>query len=392
MRVAILKEYCDPFGPWCSVRYRETTPIELLSVWPFKTSYFEMTTLLKADWYVLPVLNSESWFARATGFDAAERRRVFDKYVRGIVAPDDLPLADYDVVISLNITIVPPRDSKALFCYYLEEHADVLFCSSLRGPLAGYDLFLDHMGWSTSRLVRLPQSIFCPYARDPATMRAYFCGEKEDIVWIDARTVMRLAKSDLWNGRCDETARELADRLQVPVQYKGDLYRGFWKVDDPPRWSESVEFLRKLGRCKFYISLFASGPGQGLAEAASLGSICIGNARIPYHRMICHPFCLCRNIAEAISRVHELVGSPSLQEEVVGWQDERISKSFSDGVIGLLSSALDMKRNTRRGWERVSDRLVSMQWDVWSLGGAARYLWDRYRTAAAARLTKLLRR
>ena len=48
LRVALLKQELDVFGPWSSIRWDQTTPLGLFDVWPNKASNWEMTWRVKS--------------------------------------------------------------------------------------------------------------------------------------------------------------------------------------------------------------------------------------------------------------------------------------------------------------------------------------------------------
>ena len=54
LKVAFIKQVLDVHGPWSTVLWKDTTPRQLLDVWPGKATFWEMTCCLQADWYVIP--------------------------------------------------------------------------------------------------------------------------------------------------------------------------------------------------------------------------------------------------------------------------------------------------------------------------------------------------
>ena len=47
-----------------------------------------------------------------------------------------------------------------------------------------------------------------------------------------------------------------------------------------------------------------------------------------YHRLLCHPHCLCGDIAEMPDKLHVLMSSTSLQVEVLEFQDRALREHF----------------------------------------------------------------
>jgi len=342
----MIKEQADPFGPWSSVRYPAERPELLLSRWPFKSAYFEMTTLLQADWYIIPQQDPRSWFARRVALYAPERQRLFDAYVTGITALSSIPLDAYDVILCFNPMIRPPRASKALFTYFLHEHVDPLYPRSLKRVRFGFDLFLDHLMHSAPEVFSLPQSLRFPYLRNPKLVRSVAGVSKEDAVWLDAKTVMWMSgDSSLWTDRSERSAHELSGRWGLPLRVRRQLYRGFWRIEDPPRWTDALEYLADLGKCRYFVSLSTGGAGQALTDAASLGCICIGSDKLAYHRMVCHPVLLCRDMGQAEHRLRQVIRSPQLQQEVVDWQNRMLEARFAQEPLALLERAVRLKQS-----------------------------------------------
>lgn len=344
MKVALIKEQTDPFGPWGTMAYPHDDPGRLLDRWPFKSVYFELTLLLEADWYVIPLQDDRSWFARNAALGGEGRRAIFDRHVTDIVKPEDIPFDRYDVVICFNPILRPPAGTRPLFAYFLHEHVDPLYVRSLGKVTEGYDLFLDHLLYASPHLRGLPQSVGFPYLRSPGPLRRIAGEAKEDRVWMDAKTVMEMACGEsLWDARCDRAVDEIAGKAGMPVHVRRDLYRRFWGIDDPPRWNDARDYFRELARCRYVVSVATGGAGQTLADAASLGAVCLGSRRLAYHRLIVHPSCLCRDAGDALRRIRELAAAPAMREEILRHQEAALSIHFDSRPRQLLRDAADLK-------------------------------------------------
>lgn len=118
-----------------------------------------------------------------------------------------------------------------------------------------------------------------------------------------------------------------------------------WGVHDPPRWSDTAEYFGELAKCRYYVAVGEmAGAGQGLAEAAALGSLCVGQTDRAYHRLLCHPLCLCEDMAQMPSKLRNLAGSPDLQREVASLQDENLVEHFYKRPLDSLAKAIEMKK------------------------------------------------
>ena len=149
-------------------------------------------------------------------------------------------------------------------------------------------------------------------------------------------------------GLTEDAARQIAARLAgylgLPVRFR--LFRNglYSALPDPPRWGDALAYLTQLADCRYYVSLFAFGPGQALVDAASVGALVFGTARLPYHRLICHPACLCADLEELPRRFRQVCQSANLQAEVHAWQDTALQTHFNTAPRNLLAEAINRKR------------------------------------------------
>lgn len=350
MKVALVKQVLDVFGPWSSVLWNDTDPRRLFDVWPSKAFLWETTCLLEADWYIIPQ-RIVTGYAREAVFQHPGREEIIKKHTKNVFLPTEIPFEQYDLVITFDPILDVPAPSRTLFAYYCQEHWDEPYRESLREPIGNYDLFLAHMMDSKPKLTRLPQAISFPYLRAPDVVRSVFPVEKQEVVWIDWRTFMTLSFaefSDPWNEGCEQAAERLQQVLPLPIQYRGKLYENTYGVSDPPMWGDAAHYLEAVGSCKYYVAVGRiAGAGQGLGDAASLGCICIGQQDKAYHRMICHPSCLCADMTDMPAKVRKVAFSRDLQQEVLAWQDEALRKKFVEEPLALLKEALHMKCQDR---------------------------------------------
>ena len=348
LRVALVKQTLDLFGPWSGVKWAQTSPVELFGVWPSKAVYWELTCMLGADWYIVPQCPGGD-YTRLAVDSFPGRAEVIRKYTKNVTPVEEVPFHDYDLIISFDAILDIPRDSHyPVFCYYAQEHWDRLYTSSLCRPAKGYDLFLAHMMDSSSTLCKLPQSVSFPYLHDPDLVRSTFRGEKKEVVWAEWRTLMSLGmrdSGDPWSAVGDAAASRLEGVLELPVRYQSRLHGQTYGFADPPLWGDAAVYLRALAECKYFLSVGGRiGGGQGLAEAAAAGCICVGQEDRAYHRLLCHPSCLCADIAEMPTRLKAVRESRGLQEEVLMWQDEKLRSHFQKEPLALLAAAVEMKR------------------------------------------------
>jgi hypothetical protein len=346
LKAALVKQAYDVFGPWSGVLWKDISPKKLFDVWPGKAVYWELTCLLQADWYIVPQATDNDYIRdlRKWRPDLAE---IIRKYTRNITAPEHIPFDDYDLAIVFDACLAPPASSRTLFAYYAQEHWDALYTQSLQKPARGYDLFLAHMMDAEGAINSLPKAISFPYLHDLELTRSAFPVQKQDAVWVDWRTLMTLAMrevSESWTKDADAAAARLQELVGLPVRHRGRYFIQAYGVYDPPAWGDAALYLQALAGCKYYISVGrVAGAGQGLSEAASAGCLCIGQGENVYHRLICHPACLCDDIAEMPSRLNAIAHSKNLQAEILSWQDQALGKHFQRGPLEFLQKAIQIK-------------------------------------------------
>lgn len=362
MKTALIKQVLDVFGPWASVKWEDTTPEKLFEVWPGKAVYWELTCMLQGDWYVIPQA-AQSDYTRVAVQSVPGRADAMRKYTKNVVPLSEIRLDDYDLVITFDAILDVPVGHAALFAYYAQEHWDRLYIDSLTKPRGNYDLFLAHMMDSECDLGSLPQAISFPYLHDPALLRRYFPVPKQDIVWVEWRTLMALAVKDSglqpWCAEAEKAGVRLGELLELPVRYRGTAMARTYAFADPPSWGDAAKYLRELAECKYFVSVGGRlGAGQGLGEAAAAGCICVGQRDSAYHKLICHPACLCADMGEMYERLIRVARSEALQGEVLAWQEAALQKHFFAGPMQMLESAREMK-SAGRQQGRVSSGLGS---------------------------------
>jgi hypothetical protein len=352
VRVAFIKQLLDVFGPWSTMLWEDTTPRQLLDVWPCKATFWEMTCFLKADWYIIPQQLSSDYTQQAV-LSIPGRAEMVTRHTRNVVAPEEIPFEQYDLVVTFDPILAVPADSSALFAYFVVEHWDRLYQQALREPRGRYDLFLAHMQDAPKNLASLPQALAFPYLRDPDTVQAVFPVEKEDAVWADFRTLTTLGMAEtygLWVDTGHAAAKRLEETLRLPVRYKDSTNEQPYNVSDPPTWGDAVSYFDAMARCRYYVGVGTiAGAGQAICDAASLGCLCIGQQEKAFHRLICHPAALCAGMVELPRRLRAIAGSRDLQEEIRAWQDAALRDFFQQRPLALLEEAISLKSRSRAG-------------------------------------------
>jgi hypothetical protein len=350
LRTALVKQVLDVFGPWAGVKWKDTSPQRLFEAWPGKALYWELTCMLEADWYVIPQA-SHGDYTRVAVDQFPGRAEAIRKHTKNVTPAGRIPFDEYDLVITIDAILDVPREHPALFVYYAQEHWDRLYTESLLRPRGNYDLFLAHMMDSNAAVSELPQAISFPYLHDAKLVQGMFPREKQELVWVEWRTLMSLAMKDSsepWGPEGEAAGERLRALLDLPIRYRGKAFAQTYGFADPPAWGDAAMYLREMAECKYFVSVGGRiGGGQGLAEAAAVGCLCIGQEDRAYHKLICHPACLCADMGEMYARLMAVVGSPKLQGEVIAWQDAALEEHFARRPLQLLQAAMNLKAKKR---------------------------------------------
>ena len=358
MKVAIVKQIYDAQGPWASVRWQDTTPAKIFDIWPGTITFWGLACLLKADWYVVGQGKLVSDYV-ADILKNKPRKKIMEKYSK-VVSVKDIPLNDYDLVITLDPILEIPKKSKTVFAYFVPEHWDRLYNHSIEKPLDNFDLFLAVMLDSKPALLNLPQSVSFPYPFDVQALRDIFPqtgvpaepatlasrpAPKKEVAWAEWRLLSALGMTRMWTQSSENAVKRLEKVIGIPVYQKGSFNKTPFGITDPPSWRDALQYLGELNQCKYYIAVGRySGPGQGIREAAALGLICIGEQDKLYHQMVCHPKLLCRDMVSMPKILKELIASPQLQKEALEYQYRALEQKFAKEPLELLKKAVAMKQ------------------------------------------------
>lgn len=335
----------DAQGPWQSVKWQDTTPEKVFDIWPGTITFWGLSCLLKPDWYVVKQGKLKSDYVIDI-LKNPTRTKIMEKYATNLTSINDIPLDDYDLVITLDPIIEIPQKTKTLFAYFVPEHWDRLYNQSIKKPLGNFDLFLAVMLEPQAKLAHLPQSVAFPYPCDPEVTQALFKpAKKKEVAWAEWRLLCALGMANLWNESAAKAVQRLEKAIGMRIVHKGDFHKAPLGVCDPPLWGDAAHYLHALGECKYYIAVGRySGPGQGIREAASLECICIGEADKPYHQMVCHPSALCRDMADMPKIFRNIVSSAALQAEIIAHQNRMLKEKFAKYPMDVLRKAVAMKQ------------------------------------------------
>lgn len=343
IKVAIVKQYLDPHGPW---KITKTNDLTLLKRFYYKTTFWEMGTLFDADWYIIkddhksPYLNF--YHSQPKKIQTIKKFTVSTNI-------NKIQFNKYDVVISLEpfLNINKIENKKTLFAYFLDEVADPRYYFSLQKPLHNYDLFLDHILKSRFDLEEIPSAISFPYPRNPKYIRKFFVNKKSEQCWVDRRVINDITKykyTENYENLLQPLKKDFK-KINITLRYKMDLFaKPEAEIIDPNKSNDSILYLKQLAQCKYYFCPVPAASGQALVDAAGLKCICIGYSGVNYHKLVCHPKCLVNNIDEGVKIIKLIQKSLKLQREIINYQETSLNKWFVDYPNRVLAQAVDIKR------------------------------------------------
>ena len=306
--------------------------------------------MLHADWYIIPPAVEGDYFHDLIRREP-DRGTLLQRYTKNVTPVDSIPFENYDLIISFDAILEIPPGLPNLFAYFTQEHWDVLYGHSLKRPLNGYDLFLAHMMDAPAEPKKLPQAVAFPYLHDPEIIRPLFSPPRQEIAWIDWRTATTLAnqpRDSSWSPEADAALLRAQETFGLPLRSGSTRNAKSYFIGDQPSWGDAALYLRQLAECRYYVGVGRlGGAGQGLAEAAAVGCLCIGQSAQAYHRLICHPSCLCDDLFDLPASLRRLRENGDLQLEVLDHQDRSLRLHFRDRPLAALARAIALKKGPR---------------------------------------------
>jgi hypothetical protein len=311
-RILFVKQEIDVFGPWRSITWENETPISVLNTFLYKPTFWEMTGFLRADWRIVP-RNDDNHYYQNYIKPYPRVCGLLERHQTDICRLEEIPFENYDLVIA-NEPCIPlstiSRFPQTRFFYFLNEHSTIYVQQKL-SPRPGYAAFLDHMcgeiGEPGTRALDMP------YLRAPDMVRKCFPRVRHierPRIWLDARTVIRETGSPgVWPPACDQFVKSLQS-VDWDISCRSELYQRHYNIPEPGH-DDAAAYYGALSGADFFIGIAAAGAGQSLCDAASLGLVYIGTPRLIYHRLICHPKCLCENLEGALNlALRETLSNP----------------------------------------------------------------------------------
>lgn len=337
MKILVLKQKYDIFGPWQSFEYTQTTPQEILKYFQSKFNSFEVFLLFEADHIIVDVwkpyketMNKLMSMANYEGCTLEELKIKMDKVIGKTYKVNDIPFEKYDFVWCRNpfIDVRPLRNKypKVKFGYELLED----WIKVPQGIKNGYHYFIDHKNF---RFKNIGNTLALPYPRCPDKLRKMFdVTKKQNFVYLDWRMIKKIPyyQQHLKSIQFDIQNCVTQDTLQTQLKLPFTL---------DPNANESAEYSRRLANSKYYVANIRR-VGQSIVDAASFGCICFGTNKSPGHKSVCHPFCLISDDAQVIAKIKQIESNSKLQEEILSHQDRRLHEKYVSHPLKTLHSII----------------------------------------------------
>jgi hypothetical protein len=345
----MVKRQLDKYGPWRSIDWDVdgSDPLEVLRSFCLSLTLWEMTCFLRADWRIVPNLPDDFYSHYLLRFPRLVEQLY--AYQTDLTPLSELDVSGYDLVICLQPCLPEEwlrRRRGTSFYYFLNEHDNHAYEASRRRPAPGYRAFLDHLCGATAAVDAPPaRSLAFPYLRAPAMARDHFPRRSPPAVgprvYVDARTIVHEATGDargLWDDRCQSLVDELADSFggELVTHHRGEAPAVMW-----PKNESHAAYLSAIASADYYVGLETSGRigsvphGQALADAASLGLVCVGSPWHVLHRMICEQTLLTRSLTQALALVTQ-AHETGTSAEILVHQDARLRRSFQEAPMRRL--------------------------------------------------------
>ena len=289
-----------------------------------------MTGFLRADWRIVPTIDeSDNHYYQGYIKPFPRVCRLLEQHQTDICRIEEISFEHYDLVVA-NEPCVPLSTIKNFpqteFVYFMNEHwPGPVYIQEKLNTRPGYAAFLDHMcgeiGEPGTRAVHMP------YLREPEMVRKCFPRTPQmerPRIWLDARTVLReTGSSGVWTLACDKFVEHLQQSVDLDISYRSHLYRRHYNVSQPGH-DDAAAYYREISRADFFIGTGASGAGQSLCDGASLGLVCIGTPQLIYHRLICHPKCICENFEDSLRVVDSMWKEPLEYNSLVSYRIQEL--------------------------------------------------------------------
>ena len=343
----MVKRQLDKYGPWRSIDWDRSEPMQVLRNFRASLHLWETTGLLRADWRIVPNLCEDLYSRHLLEFPRLVEQ--LNSYETDITPLSELDVSGYDLVICLQPCLPEEwvrRHQRTSFYYFLNEHDNDEYEPNRHRPAPGYRALLDHLcGATAAGNGRPARSIAFPYLRAPDMIRECFprpsAPSVDPRVYVDARTIVHEATGDArraWDERCDNFLDELTHSFagEIVTHRRSDAFSVQW-----PENEDHAAYLAEIASAEYYIGIETSGRigsvphGQALADAASLGLACVGSPWHVLHRMICEGPLLTQSLAEAlvlVTQAHQTGEST----QIVAHQDARLRHSFQEAPLRRL--------------------------------------------------------
>ena len=333
LRLAFIKQPWTPI--WTRESTRFTAPDAMLDAHFYKSCNLSLLLHFGGDAWVVGDEAPCPTHSRAM-WEEADTEALAEVYEQTATTKlDDIPWGEYDIVLAQDL-VIPKRIIEAnpctLWCRWEAIHASSTFGKDLHG----YDLFWDFTLESPRELTRLPQMLSLPFMVNADILRGMVRPTHEDAVFVPSRAVRP-------HGDVYPLLFGKATVAGLPMRHDRIWnLRRTWRAILDGRVETTREHFANVGSCKYLLNIRDADIGQPIIEAAALGLIVVSAPE--KYAVVCHPYCRVADLAEGIHTISRLQQAPSVQQEILQYQDTVLEELFWNRPLSLLGEALEMKR------------------------------------------------
>ena len=348
IKTLFVKQHLDLLGPRQSFKYQEGLELEILKSFPGKTSLWELLIYFKSDFLIIPTRFHSPWLTSL--MDMPGYIDTLEKTTQHIMDAEGFDFSSYDLVITHDPILGPylkdfkKKYPKTVFAYILAEHTS--YQSHYWGM--DYDLYLDHTLNSVDEIVRLPQSINFLFPRISSNLKKLFPTEKTNI-FFDYRSIGYFISEGKNNVSLNiEEVNNFISNIDSPLPLESISETSLKPyMFNTISTNDSVEYYSKLSRSKYFVTI-ANRVGQAAFDAASTGTLVIGNKKSYLHNKLCYNFCLLKepfNINDVLGLISKLESNPLLYKTALKHQQKALHSLCITHPKNIILKSLKLKTN-----------------------------------------------
>jgi len=316
---------------------------EIINEWLNRTQNLSFVANFKADVYVINTKPTKAgWFSRH-----GKDNEPLSKIHSNVYSPENIDFSKYNIVITSDCIIpqnIIKKHKHILWCYYEDEHAYASFRTSMKSPMGGYDVFLNHFMSSPVSPTNIPTPLSFPYLENYDAFSEILSHLnldkiKDDSIFLDSHIV---------RDKTFKRNKELLEaKTNMKLNYTSWNFQNSMKELCIGKLPHVKKYLENTSSSKFFLYLrtSSSGIGQAMLPATASNCIIVGINKMKYASIIMHPECVGNNIDECCKIINSLKENPEKQEMIIEYQKNKLKTYFWDTPLNSLYNLLRIKQS-----------------------------------------------